>query len=496
MERIDDPHEEMMIPEELIATDAAMRAVADAIVPGQAFLDALDARVRREAAIGGAQTPLIATGTAVSTLPFRSPHEVADRDGVIPRRVSGYAAGMTADRPARAIGRRRFLIGSVAATAAAAFAALQRRPHTAPNLPATQQARGVLITGQMVAAAPPVTTAGANGQPSNLDFADGLVGWGLWGSNPEDYADDVDPNVKQHGSGSGYLRASVPDPAGFGTLMRSFVPESYRGTRVRMTGTVKADAVEAWAGLWMRVDGPQSQTLSFDNMQGRPITGTRDWQTYAIVLDVPQESTWLSFGILLVGKGSVWLNDVSFEIVGQDVPTSDIAGLPSRMQNLDFEMGATGWFLAGDQPRDYRIGADTTISHDGNASAYLRSNGETPGGFGTLMQMVQAGSLVGTRVRMSGWVKASGVEDEAGLWMRVDGADAGRTQRSLSFDNMQNRPIKGTSDWTRYEIVLDVPQNAAAIAFGIRLRGKGQVWLDDVQFMVVGPDVPTTNIPT
>ena len=61
---------------------------------------------------------------------------------------------------------------------------------------------------------------------------------------------------------------------------------------------------------------------------------------------------------------------------------------------------------------------------------------------------------------------------------------------------MQNRPIKGTSDWTRYEIVLDVPQNAAAIAFGIRLRGKGQVWLDDVQFAIVGPDVPTTNMPT
>jgi hypothetical protein len=94
---------------------------------------------------------------------------------------------------------------------------------------------------------------------------------------------------------------------------------------------------------------------------------------------------------------------------------------------------------------------------------------------------------------MSAWAKADGVADWAGLWMRVDGPDTRKTGKSLSFDNMQNQPIKGTSDWTRYEIVLDVPQATIALAFGILLEGKGEVWLDDVQFTVVGPDTPTTN---
>jgi hypothetical protein len=260
-----------------------------------------------------------------------------------------------------------------------------------------------------------------------------------------------------------------------------------------MRAMVKADAVDNWAGLWLRVDGGPKQTLSFDNMQRRPITGTRDWQTYEIVLDVPQESTLLAFGILLAGKGRVWLNDVTFDTVGQDVATTDLMTLPSQMQNLGFESGMAGWFLAGSQPQNYRTSDDTAVKHGGSASGHLQSTRGPFGGFGTLMQNVKADAFRGTRVRMSGWVRADSVADSAGLWMRVDGPDTRKTQHSLSFDNMENRPIKGTSDWTRYEIVLDVPPESVEIAFGILLADTGEVWLDDVQFVKVGNDVPTTN---
>ncbi len=52
---------------------------------------------------------------------------------------------------------------------------------------------------------------------------------------------------------------------------------------------------------------------------------------------------------------------------------------------------------------------------------------------------------------------------------------------------MLNRPIKGTTDWTKWEIVLDVPSNATDIAFGVLLEGTGQVCFDDVHFEVAGP---------
>ena len=51
------------------------------------------------------------------------------------------------------------------------------------------------------------------------------------------------------------------------------------------------------------------------------------------------------------------------------------------------------------------------------------------------------------------YVKSNEVEKYAGLWMRVDG----QQNQVLSFDNMQNRPFRETTDWKKYEVVLDVP---------------------------------------
>jgi len=58
---------------------------------------------------------------------------------------------------------------------------------------------------------------------------------------------------------------------------------------------------------------------------------------------------------------------------------------------------------------------------------------------------------------------------------------------------MEDRPIKGTHDWTRYEIVLDVAPDAGSMLFGLLLHGAGKVWLDDVTFDVVDTRVPTTG---
>ncbi len=71
------------------------------------------------------------------------------------------------------------------------------------------------------------------------------------------------------------------------------------------------------------------------------------------------------------------------------------------------------------------------------------------------------------------------------MWMRVDGDNPNPHKRSLSFDNMQGRPIKGTVDWKKYEIILDVPQESVLIAYGVLLDGPGSVWLDNFEFEVI-----------
>ena len=58
---------------------------------------------------------------------------------------------------------------------------------------------------------------------------------------------------------------------------------------------------------------------------------------------------------------------------------------------------------------------------------------------------------------------------------------------------MQNRPIKGTSMWQHYEVVLDVPESAGGISFGILLDGPGQVWLNNTEFEIVSGAIVTTG---
>jgi hypothetical protein len=90
----------------------------------------------------------------------------------------------------------------------------------------------------------------------------------------------------------------------------------------------------------MRVDGPKrAVTLALDNMQNRPIRGTTDWTRYEVVLDVPAEGVAIAYGTLLEGAGSVWVDDVSLEVVDASVATTSKESSPSapKPQNLDFE---------------------------------------------------------------------------------------------------------------------------------------------------------------
>jgi hypothetical protein len=72
--------------------------------------------------------------------------------------------------------------------------------------------------------------------------------------------------------------------------------------------------------------------------------------------------------------------------------------------------------------------------------------------------------------------------------MRVDGANG-----SESADYMMDRPIRQGSGWDLYGVVLEVPQRAEGLTFGVIMAGAGQVWLDDVVLERVGAEVPLTG---
>ncbi|WP_440961611.1 helix-turn-helix transcriptional regulator [Paenibacillus nitricinens] len=151
-----------------------------------------------------------------------------------------------------------------------------------------------------------------------------------------------------------------------------------------------------------------------------------------------------------------------------------------------------GWQLSGSHPFNYQMGIDRRTFHQGRASGYLKSVTVVPteGEFATMMQQFKADKYMGKRLKLSGFIKTKAVRGFCGFWMRVDDA----LHDVLQFDNMSDRPIIGDTEWNHYSIVLDVPDNSAAIAFGVLLSGSGQVWIDGLQFEEVDTKVPTTNI--
>lgn len=150
-----------------------------------------------------------------------------------------------------------------------------------------------------------------------------------------------------------------------------------------------------------------------------------------------------------------------------------------------------GWHMAGSHPRQYEHARPGDITYEGQPVAHLRCSVPRADGFGTLMQTFSADRFREQRVRFSGALKCKGVEDRVGLWMRVDGPGG---TRPLAFDNMADRPIRGTMDWQRCEVVLDVPAEAQAIALGVLLIGEGEAWMSDFNLETVEADVETTDM--
>lgn len=116
--------------------------------------------------------------------------------------------------------------------------------------------------------------------------------------------------------------------------MQSIAAARYLGCKVCFSATMRTWEVTGWAGLWLRVDGPNGM-LVLDNMQDRALRGTTDWTQASIVLEVAEQARVLRFGALLSGAGAVDLTRLRFAEAGAAVPTTT-APLPDEPQALDF----------------------------------------------------------------------------------------------------------------------------------------------------------------
>jgi len=149
----------------------------------------------------------------------------------------------------------------------------------------------------------------------------------------------------------------------------------------------------------------------------------------------------------------------------------------------------SAWHMTGSQAAEYEAGLLPGVTYDGDRIARLRLRPAVsqPSGFGALVQTIAAARYAGRRVSFSAMVRASEVTDWAGLWLRVDGPNG-----MLVLDNMHDRALRGSTDWTRADIVLDVAEEAKVLLFGALVSRAGAIDLTRLRFEEADSAVPVT----
>jgi hypothetical protein len=151
------------------------------------------------------------------------------------------------------------------------------------------------------------------------------------------------------------------------------------------------------------------------------------------------------------------------------------------------------WKLTGSHAADYQVGLlPGTETYEGKRIVLLRSRPEVmePAGFGALVQSIRATRYLGQRVQFSAMARTDDASGWGGLWLRVDGPGG-----TAALDNMQDRPLRETTDWTLATIVMDVPGSARSLSFGALLSGAGAMQVAGPRFATVDQTVPVTNRP-
>ncbi|MCY1663491.1 S41 family peptidase [Chryseobacterium sp. SL1] len=158
-----------------------------------------------------------------------------------------------------------------------------------------------------------------------------------------------------------------------------------------------------------------------------------------------------------------------------------------KIENLDFETSEnnspTLWKLMGNNSA--KVFSDFNEKQQGKASAVIESEGTE--GFRAIMYTLP-NNYAGRKITLSGYLKTENVTDGfAGLWMRID--------PEVAFNNMQNVGLKGTNDWKKYEVTLNMsPENTQQIVIGALLSGKGKIWVDDLKVSIDGKDIENAKI--
>jgi hypothetical protein len=184
-------------------------------------------------------------------------------------------------------------------------------------------------------------------------------------------------------------------------------------------------------------------------------------------------------------------------------------------ENLDFEAGSEdceanrgdentkhkvqdrvlpkGWTYGvereGAVKTNFDVGVDEIVTYDGQKACCIEVFQAERYTTVELTQTMRCNGLTGKRVRIGVRLKCEDITDQGTFFLQIFGPH----EATLALDDMSNRVLKGTQDWTLNEVVLDVPDNAVEMKFGGSVMGRGKLWFADLKLEQVSKKVSKTD---
>jgi len=159
------------------------------------------------------------------------------------------------------------------------------------------------------------------------------------------------------------------------------------------------------------------------------------------------------------------------------------AGLFLDISNLNAQY-IKGWVVGGtnESIKNYKTGLDkSTYKKTGSNSFCFKSINKRFSGEISLKQTCLANDYWGKKVKFTAYIKTRKLSDSVD--MQILSLAAPGEQQVMSFDILDER-IKGKNDWTKYELMLYIPENSNIIQYGITFWGAGKVWFGNVSFEI------------
>ncbi len=155
------------------------------------------------------------------------------------------------------------------------------------------------------------------------------------------------------------------------------------------------------------------------------------------------------------------------------------AGVRLDPVEADVPVTSVGWTLSA-PPGTYEVLEEPGERGGGGRQLVVRSATDDPAG-AFLLRWETGGDHLGRVVRLTAWLRGEGVEPGAGLLLSA--IDARTSEESGDQPEM---PLHGTFGWREVAVTASIPGDAAGVAYGVVMAGRGAVHIAELRLEIVG----------